>query len=92
MVVVSSWYFKVIFLTMLNFFPPFFSIVKFPLSQILGGFDSSNYVTERKWATASDGTQIPLSIVYRKNIVKLDGTDPLLLYGYGSYEVCQTYY
>lgn len=55
---------------------------------VLGGFDVSNYVTERKWATASDGTRIPLSIVYRKNLVKLDGSDPLLLYGYGSYEVC----
>lgn len=55
--------------------------------QVLGGFDASNYVTERKWATASDGTQIPLSVVYRKDLVKLDGSDPLLLYGYGSYEV-----
>ncbi|XP_058005207.1 uncharacterized protein LOC110666611 isoform X2 [Hevea brasiliensis] len=54
---------------------------------VLGGFDSSNYVTERKWATASDGTQIPLSIVYRKDLVKLDGSHPLLLYGYGSYEM-----
>ncbi|KAK9274711.1 hypothetical protein L1049_021962 [Liquidambar formosana] len=54
---------------------------------VLGGFNASNYVTERKWANASDGTQIPISIVYRKNLVKLDGSDPLLLYGYGSYEV-----
>ncbi|XP_031252490.1 uncharacterized protein LOC116110404 [Pistacia vera] len=62
------------------------------LETVLGGFDASNYVTERKWATASDGTQIPLSIVYRKNLVKLDGSDPLLLYGYGSYERCLTGY
>lgn len=55
---------------------------------VLGGFDASNYVTERKWATASDGTHIPLSVVYRKDLVKLDGSDPLLLYGYGSYEIC----
>lgn len=55
--------------------------------KVLGGFDSSNYVTERKWASAPDGVQIPLSIVYRKDLVKLDGSDPLLLYGYGSYEV-----
>ncbi|KAL2938988.1 Protease 2 [Bienertia sinuspersici] len=55
---------------------------------VLGGFDASNYVTERKWATASDGTQIPLSVVYRRDLVKLDGSDPLLLYGYGSYEIC----
>ncbi|GLT87154.1 hypothetical protein SLE2022_052530 [Rubroshorea leprosula] len=58
------------------------------IENVLGGFNSSNYVTERKWATASDGTQIPISIVYRKDLVKLDGSDPLLLYGYGSYEIC----
>ncbi|KAL0363792.1 UNVERIFIED_CONTAM: Protease 2 [Sesamum angustifolium] len=55
---------------------------------VLGGFDSANYITERQWATAADGTQIPISIVYRKDLVKLDGSDALLLYGYGSYEVC----
>ncbi|OWM72645.1 hypothetical protein CDL15_Pgr013113 [Punica granatum] len=58
------------------------------VEMVLGGFDSSNYITERKWATAPDGTPIPLSIVYRRNLVKLDGSDPLLLYGYGSYEIC----
>lgn len=55
---------------------------------VLGGFNASKYITERKWAVASDGTQIPMSIVYNKDIVKLDGSDPLLLYGYGSYEIC----
>ncbi|KAL0358243.1 UNVERIFIED_CONTAM: Protease 2, partial [Sesamum calycinum] len=55
---------------------------------VLGGFESANYITERQWATAADGTQIPISIVYRKDLVKLDGSDALLLYGYGSYEVC----
>ncbi|PHU07843.1 hypothetical protein BC332_24332 [Capsicum chinense] len=55
---------------------------------VLGVFDASNYVTERQWATASDGTQIPISIIYHENLVKLDSSDPLLLYGYGSYEVC----
>lgn len=59
------------------------------MNQVLGGFDASNYVTERQWATALDGTQVPISIVYKKNSVKLDGSDPLLLYGYGSYEVMQ---
>ncbi|EOX99023.1 Prolyl oligopeptidase family protein isoform 2 [Theobroma cacao] len=58
------------------------------IETVLGGFDASNYVTERKWATASDGTQIPISIVHQKNLVKLDGSDPMLLYGYGSYEIC----
>lgn len=60
--------------------------------QVLGGFDVDNYVTKRDWATASDGTRVPISIVYRKDIVKLDGSDPLLLYGYGSYEVFSTWY
>lgn len=56
-------------------------------NQVLGGFDISNYVTKREWAVAQDGTHVPISIVYRKDLVKLDGSDPMLLYGYGSYEV-----
>jgi oligopeptidase B len=52
--------------------------------EILGGFDHANYETKRDYATASDGTKIPLSIVYRKGFVK-DGSRPALLYGYGSY-------
>eukprot|EP01018_Ginkgo_biloba_P022451 Gb_27168 [translate_table: standard] len=55
---------------------------------VLGGFEEEKYETIRRWAVASDGTQVPISIVYRKDLVKLDGTDSLLLYGYGSYEVC----
>ncbi|KAK9810609.1 hypothetical protein WJX73_004170 [Symbiochloris irregularis] len=55
---------------------------------VLGGFDSNNYKTERRWAKASDGTGIPYSLVYRQGLVKLDGSDPLLLNGYGSYEIC----
>jgi oligopeptidase B len=51
---------------------------------ILGGFDPGNYVTERLHATASDGTKVPISIVYRKGFLK-DGSHPLLLHGYGSY-------
>ncbi|MED6119599.1 hypothetical protein PIB30_013236 [Stylosanthes scabra] len=58
------------------------------IDPVLGGFDSTRYMTERRWAPASDGTLIPISIVYRKDLVKLDGSDPLLLYGYGSYEIC----
>ncbi|KAJ8625276.1 hypothetical protein MRB53_033806 [Persea americana] len=56
------------------------------IEAVLGGFDASNYVTERKWAVASDGTRVPISVVYRKNLVKFDGSGPMLLYGYGSYE------
>ncbi len=52
--------------------------------EVLGGFDSNNYVTERLSAPAKDGKMVPLSIVYRKGLKK-DGTNPLLLYGYGSY-------
>jgi oligopeptidase B len=52
--------------------------------EVLGGFDVDNYVTERLYARAADGREIPLSIVYRKGLRK-DGQNPLLLYGYGSY-------
>ncbi|UGS22225.1 S9 family peptidase [Flavobacterium cyclinae] len=53
--------------------------------EILGGkFDKNNYVEERIWATATDGTKVPISMVYRKGIKK-DGKNPFLLYAYGSY-------
>src|SRR5687767_11391680 len=52
--------------------------------EVPGGFDRANYKSERVFATASDGTKVPISMVYRKG-VKLDGSAPLLLYGYGSY-------
>ncbi len=55
-------------------------------TEVPGGFDKNNYKTERVFATASDGTRIPMSVVYRKS-VKLDGSAPLLLYGYGSYGI-----
>jgi oligopeptidase B len=55
--------------------------------QVLGGkFDKNNYIEERIWATAKDGTKVPISMVYRKE-VKKDGTNPLLLYAYGSYGI-----
>jgi oligopeptidase B len=53
-------------------------------TEVPGGFNKNNYKSERLFATAVDGTKIPLSVVYRKD-TKLDGTAPLLLYGYGSY-------
>ncbi|MFC6096040.1 S9 family peptidase [Flavobacterium qiangtangense] len=53
--------------------------------QVLGGkFDKKNYIEERVWATAQDGTKIPISMVYKKDLKK-DGKNPLLLYAYGSY-------
>ena len=52
--------------------------------EVLGGFDSANYQSERIHATAEDGARVPVSLVYRKGFKK-DGTAPLLVYGYGSY-------
>ena len=53
--------------------------------EVLGGaFDKNNYKEERVWATAQDGTKVPISMVYRKEIEK-NGENPLLLYAYGSY-------
>jgi oligopeptidase B len=53
---------------------------------VLGDFDPARYVTEFVHATARDGTQIPVSLVYRKGF-KRDGSAPLLQYGYGSYGI-----
>jgi len=55
-------------------------------TEVLGGFKSDDYTAERVWATARDGTKIPLSIVYRKGL-DLSKPEPLYLYGYGSYGV-----
>lgn len=52
--------------------------------EVLGGFDKANYVTERVWATAQDGTRIPVSLLYRRGF-KRDGSAPLYQYAYGSY-------
>jgi oligopeptidase B len=51
---------------------------------VLGGFQREDYVTERRFVTARDGARVPLSIVYKKG-TPIDGSSPLLLYGYGSY-------
>ena len=52
--------------------------------EVVGDFDPDNYVTERHFATARDGTKVPISLVYRKGLEK-SGDNPLLLNGYGSY-------
>ncbi|MBP3941981.1 S9 family peptidase [Sphingobacteriaceae bacterium WQ 2009] len=52
--------------------------------EVLGGYDTEEYATERIFAKATDGTLIPISMVYKKN-TKRDGQAPLLLYAYGSY-------
>jgi oligopeptidase B len=53
---------------------------------VLGGFDPENYEQFREWATAADGTRVPISVVARKGTPR-NGTAPLVLYGYGSYEI-----
>jgi len=52
--------------------------------EVLGGYDKTQYETKRIYATAMDGTKIPMSIVYKKGMKK-DGNNPALIYGYGSY-------
>ena len=53
---------------------------------VLGGYNPDLYKSERFYATAGDGTKIPISIVYRKELHR-DGTRPMLLMGYGSYGI-----
>jgi oligopeptidase B len=52
--------------------------------EVLGGYDPGEYQSERLWATAQDGTRVPVSLVYKKGTPK-DGSAPMLLVGYGSY-------
>jgi len=53
-------------------------------TEVLGDYNAARYKTERIFATASDGTRVPISLVYKKGLVK-DGKNPMLLTGYGSY-------
>jgi oligopeptidase B len=53
---------------------------------VLGGFDPGDYEQHREWATAADGTEVPISVVCRRG-TRRDGSNPLVLYGYGSYEI-----
>ncbi|HEY8215665.1 MAG TPA: S9 family peptidase [Acidimicrobiia bacterium] len=54
--------------------------------QPVEGYDAAGFETHRVWATAPDGTAVPISIVHRRGLPR-DGSAPLLLYGYGAYEV-----
>jgi oligopeptidase B len=54
--------------------------------EVVGDFNPSDYEAKRVYAVAGDGKKIPMSIVYRKGIV-LDGSNPTLIYGYGSYGI-----
>lgn len=53
-------------------------------TEVLGGYDPAGYTSERIFAIASDGTRIPISLVYKKGLQR-DGRNPMLLYAYGSY-------
>jgi len=55
-------------------------------SEVLGDFSSDNYTTKRIFAEAEDGTEVPISLIYRKDKF-IPGTNPTLLYGYGSYGI-----
>lgn len=54
--------------------------------EIPSGYDQESYVSERVFATSYDGTQVPISIVHRRDVA-VDGSAPLYLYGYGSYGI-----
>ncbi|WP_339758198.1 S9 family peptidase [Algoriphagus aquimarinus] len=53
--------------------------------EIVGGYDASDYTSARIWAKASDGVMVPISLVYKIDKFSPDGSNPLLLYSYGSY-------
>lgn len=53
--------------------------------EVPGGFDSARYASERVWVEAADGVKVPASVVYRREMFRRDGTNPLYVYGYGSY-------
>lgn len=55
------------------------------VQEIPSGFNKSDYHVKREWATAADGTKVPISLVHKKSLMKKDGSNPLYLYGYGSY-------
>ena len=53
---------------------------------VLGGYEPTDYTQRRLWVTAADGTQVPISLVHRRDVTA-DGTAPGLIYGYGAYEI-----
>jgi len=56
-------------------------------SEVVGGYNAALYATERVFAKSHDGVEVPISLVYRRDVPK-DGQRPFLLYGYGSYGIC----
>ncbi len=59
--------------------------------EVPSGFNPDDYTVERLWATASDGVEVPMAIVYKKGL-KRDGSNPALLYSYGSYGMSSDVY
>jgi oligopeptidase B len=57
-------------------------------TEVLGGYNPEEYLSEQLFATATDGTRIPISIVYKKGM-RRDGDNPAALYGYGAYGISQ---
>ncbi|MCS5715018.1 S9 family peptidase [Herbiconiux sp. CPCC 205716] len=53
---------------------------------VLGGYDPAAYEQRREWATAADGTRVPVSLVARRGVLDAGEPAPMVLYGYGSYE------
>jgi oligopeptidase B len=53
--------------------------------EVPGGFDAELYASERLWFPATDGTKVPISLIYRRDSFHKDGKSPLYVYGYGSY-------
>ncbi|MCC5936254.1 MAG: S9 family peptidase [Lunatimonas sp.] len=53
--------------------------------EVVGGYNAADYLSERCWGVAPDGTEIPISLVYKRELFRKDGSNPLLLYAYGSY-------
>jgi oligopeptidase B len=54
-------------------------------TEVPGGYDPTKYASERLWAIAKDGVKVPISVIYRKDLKKIDGSNPLYIYAYGSY-------
>ena len=72
--------------SVLDLDPDTFETVLRKQAEVLGGYDPADYVQHRSWATADDGTLVPVSVVARADTPR-DGTAPALLYGYGAYEI-----
>ncbi len=67
------------------------STTKLKEQEVPSGFNPDDYTVERIWATASDGVEVPMAIVYKKDLKK-DGSNPALIYSYGSYGMSSDVY